>query len=855
MKPWWRAKEASEALKIDERSFRRLAKRQNFSFRVILNPNGGAPIKEYEYESFDPRTKYRCERYFLTHLPEPYASMKPPAEEPVVWDPQPEGGSGGSDFTDEELSAISEACDRNRHGPTATFEEGLKLWSEVPDEAKLTAMARRDVLDGEERFIWADESGKRNVVKLQEVYYRQMKAAVSSKDTAAMRRLGFNEEEIQPIFDRVKFLSLKNGRRWRLLFKRAEKKYGVGIYGLAPKKRPKKGAGSKTVSPDLKAYVRQLIVKHQVQIFPASKKNNKGRLIDLNRTHLYRRVKAAFGRAALPDYSNFTRWLNAYLHREQEGLAAIVLPSYWRSTFAPKGGSASEDVTYAGQLWEMDGTTADVMLKDGRYELIAAIDVWSRDVVISIEKHGSSVTVARTMFDGIMRWGVPRTIVSDRGTIFISDHIKGAADSLDIALKPCLAYAPYQKPHIESFMAVIAKMLFEAMTWFVGHDPKQRRRIEEYDRFTQVFFHSKGEKVSCDATAEELRETIGNWLDKVYRVEDHKFADCARHNRPANVTERRIKTPERAPEVKNVAILDLLLAPRIERVFNSGISWRNDTYLPIDVANWERVQPYAQHRVIFRPALSDVGKGALWELLDDGKAGDFICQLSCKARGGMDLEEFNHSRARIEKGHKQRRRAVDIIFNPPSYETELQLMQQPKVATANFGAEEFSGRAYETAKDKINPDAGDGGSTGGALKILKGGRGNGRKQEQPAAPASGLSDEIREAIAFQEAYQAEEEEKIRAREREESLGLLGRIAKSIQDDGLPAHDILGGLVPAEQYEKLMEMEARGEAIPSQYQRSMLVFEQSDTYRIRRDYYEQRRAALVIANGRGKDGDE
>lgn len=708
--------------------------------------------------------------------------------------------------------------------------EAAEAWRNLPDKEQEIARARLEVLRACDAQLARGARGRKGKLPRMKAFYQELGVALKTEgNEELLRRLGFPVDKVAAIRTHVKSASLATDYRWRADYERAEASFGLGLLGLARTQREAPGYGAKCLTPDMVGYARTLITKGHVKLMPIMKLRKDGRKLNLNAAHLFRRLEAQFGAEAMPSYAHFTRWINGYLVKEGESLAAIVLPSWWRSHYGPSVGCAAEVATYAGQRWELDGTKADVMLKDGRHEVLVGIDVFSRDMVVEVERNASAVTVAKLLYDGIMRWGKPETVVTDRGSIFLAAHIQGACDALDIKIEDCAAYSPDRKGHVESVNGTLCKMLFESMTWYIGHDPKQRKRIDEYNKFSQVFYHVKGEKISCEATADEFRKVLNDWLEKVYRAGEHKFADL-HLGRSRYVLDRLSTSPRRAPKVSNPQALEMLLSPSFVREFDSGVSWANGTYLPVDVPSWERAQEYARRKVLFRPLLSDVGKGAIWEITPEERVGKLICHVTCDEREGL-LEEFHHAKKKIEKTHRKRRRAVEALTGPQTYEAELAQMPMPKVAVANFGAVEFEGDQYKELVDFAT----------GAVTAKTG-------KELVSAE---MRARIFEDLAQNEAVLQEIEEREKEANEEAAPPVEASAGASGQPDDQRAEDPwerLRGLPDAEQYEELLEIEARGALVPREFRGRMKVFEQTDLYARLKDYYEERRAEFAARLG-------
>ncbi|MHC1726534.1 MAG: hypothetical protein AB9866_11070 [Syntrophobacteraceae bacterium] len=479
------------------------------------------------------------------------------------------------------------------------------------------------------------------------------------------------------------------------------------------------------------------------------------------------------------------------------------------------------------------------MLKDGRYELLAAIDIFSRDAVVEVSKTASAITVARLYYRGMLRWGVPSEVVMDNGSIFVSGHMMGAHELLKIDPVLCRKYTPDDKPHVERFFGTLTKMLFEGMDWYVGHDPKQRKRIDEYKNFNHVFYCRKGEKISCDATADELRDAIENWLEKVYRAEEHRFADV-KLGRSRFILDRLANSPERAGAIKNAKALEDILSPPFERVFNSSrIDWLDVEYRPASQEDFERSLKYGKQKVIFRPNISDISGGTLWQAVSDGdgkwKTGDFICRLTSNV-SEQSIEAFSAARKTDRKRQRDRKKAVETIF-APSYERELAEMPMPKVACANFGAVEYDGPAYRDLSGH-------------------------QSKPMPGATKSRLTEATRSAIRLELAAKEQIMEELNPAPKTNGNGCNGNgavkhngsvfeIAQVAGKVDLVNFAELDQLSKIDQYEKLLELEITGAEIPRQYLSAMRYFEASTEYARSEEYFERKKAMLAASKSKSK----
>lgn len=813
MKEAYLAQELAQILGVSIRQSRRQAAKEGWPYLEEPNPKGGGFQKVFPFGALPDYVKYKIVDAYEARVARE-AAEKQAAAADMLRDPGPGCDCGAQDSGNGVCGAWNANCAPQEIVDLA----GPVRWMNLDEKERRIAQARMVVLEAADRYT-EDKVPDRKKIQALRVFYRDLAAALKAKpkDSAALVRLGFPVEKIPLVIEHVHKSNPSTDYRWRTAYAAAQEKYRFGLLGLVRTKRKTEGGfGARCLTKDVVAYARMLMLKGAVQLYPMTRSKGEGRLIRTNGALLYRRVQGFFKETKLPSLAHWSRWLNHYLTREQESLCAAVLPSFWRAAFAPSGGEASADVTFAGEHWEIDGTKADVMLKDGRHEILVAIDVFSRDVVWQVNKNASAITTAKLFFDGFVRWGIPEKITPDRGTIFLADHITTACDALDIDLCPCLAYSPNNKPHVERFFGTMSKMLFEAMNWYIGHNQNERKRIEEYGKFEQVFYHRRGEKISCDATAQELRQVITDWVEKVYRVEPHKWVDC-KYGRADTVLGRLAQSEQRAPKASDLQAIEWMLSPAIERVWNSGVQWLGpDKYMPVDIASWEIVQKYQKQKVIFRPLLSDVGRGTVWEAGANGVAGKLICYVLAEERGGLSLEDYKKAKKNIEKKHKDRRKALESL-KVQSYEAELAEMPQPKVAVANFGAVEFENRSYKELK--------------GFKPTL-----------MPTKPEAGWVSPKEEAdLAEELAWKSAAGEPKEERTEEHPTS---NVQPQQEEYGEIRWEEVREMDEAARYEQVIRGEARGLLIPKDLREDAWAFEKTPIFARLKDYFEERRSMYV-----------
>ncbi|MBI5136866.1 MAG: DDE-type integrase/transposase/recombinase [Nitrospirae bacterium] len=298
--------------------------------------------------------------------------------------------------------------------------------------------------------------------------------------------------------------------------------------------------------------------------------------------------------------------------------AAIADPAAWKSRHLAAFGSASAEVTAVNQLWEMDSTTAAVMLADGRHTVIGVIDVHSRRAGLLVSKTSRATAIACLLRRALLEWGVPEQVRTDNGPDYVSRHVRRALAGLGIEHRTCTPGAPWEKPHIERLFRTFSHDLAELLPGYTGHDVAERRAIDG---------RARGRKRrDTPLTAAELQAFCDRWTDAIYHHTPH---DGLNGRTPAQAAEaapvQRI-TDERA--------LDVLLAEApgdgVRTVTKQGIRVDGLAYIHAGLA----LHIGAPVRCLYDP--HDAGRVVVFGT--DPMA--FICVAECPEVTGVSRREI-----------------------------------------------------------------------------------------------------------------------------------------------------------------------------------------------------------------------
>ncbi|NVK42141.1 MAG: DDE-type integrase/transposase/recombinase [Oceanospirillaceae bacterium] len=280
-----------------------------------------------------------------------------------------------------------------------------------------------------------------------------------------------------------------------------------GLAALAGSRgKHRKGTGMIDNDEDLKGFIIGMLVENP----------------HISNTVLNKAIKAEFsGKIELPSLRTIDRWINKWKADNRQVFVAITNPDQWKNEYMQAFGSGNEHVTALNQLWEFDSTPADLMLEDGRHNIIGVIDVYSRRIRFVVSRTSNSKGVAQVIRQAILDWGIPQVAKTDNGADYKSKYIQSVFHALDIKQEFCPPFQAWKKPHIERVFRSFSHDLLELLPGFIGHNVADRKQIEARKQFSDRLF-KKDEVIEIGMSSEELQAFCNNWIDNEYHVRTHR---------------------------------------------------------------------------------------------------------------------------------------------------------------------------------------------------------------------------------------------------------------------------------------------------------------------------------------------
>jgi hypothetical protein len=310
-----------------------------------------------------------------------------------------------------------------------------------------------------------------------------------------------------------------------------------------------------------------------------------------NDVGIYQLMKVAFG-TSLPSLDTVCRYLNWY--REQNAMTVDYAknPGKAKNKYKQAFGDASENVIRRNQLWELDGTPADLICSDGvRYTIIAAMDVYSRRVVLTVEPKSNSYALARNLRKAMLELGIPENVKTDNGRDYKSNHFESVLQNFSINKIEVPPYSGELKPHVERFFGTLTRELFSGLEGYVGPDVATRAAIQNQMNFerklkaiqewkkqqftSKKFLEAMTNKkqvmeVFIPLSADELKDWLFTWVKAIYEQRKHRMIKTTPMEKySSDITPVRVVEDERK--------LDILLGEWVlMTVGKKGIVTRRD---------------------------------------------------------------------------------------------------------------------------------------------------------------------------------------------------------------------------------------------------------------------------------------
>ncbi|MBL4785402.1 MAG: transposase [Cohaesibacteraceae bacterium] len=328
--------------------------------------------------------------------------------------------------------------------------------------------------------------------------------------------------------------------------------------------------------------------------------------------------------------------LSGWKDQYRSELLRLTNPDAYKSTVRMvAAGGASAHIQRLNQLWEIDASPADVMTTDGRWNIYACIDVWSRRMMVLVTKTPRASAVGLLVRNAIGAWGVPEGIKTDNGSDFIAKQTKRLFGALDIEQLICDPFSPEQKPHVERCIGTWQRGFARLLPGFVGHSVADRSIIENRKRFSARLGTSVEEIFDVSMSPQELQEASDTWVERVYSHAPHAGLNGTTPVERVASWIGNIRTVDH--DALNVLLAPIASGNGVRQMTKSGIRVNNEHYLIGNVAPGETV--------FCRMDPADLGK--LWVYSEDDET--FIGHAVAPVIAGLDPEQTIRQVRRLQR--------------------------------------------------------------------------------------------------------------------------------------------------------------------------------------------------------------
>lgn len=214
------------------------------------------------------------------------------------------------------------------------------------------------------------------------------------------------------------------------------------------------------------------------------------------------------------------RFMKRWLAENVQLWTYMTNPDKWKNIYMSAAGSAFANITRLNQLWELDSTPGDWLLKDGRHSVVGAIDLYSRRLKFFVSKTSTAAAVKQLIRRCLLDWGRPEGMRTDNGKDYVSEEIDSLLRDLQIMHEVCIPFASEEKGTIERAMRTMSHGILDLLPGFIGHSVADRKQIEARKAFSERVMN-RDEVVEVALTSDELQTKLDEWTDYVYSRNPH----------------------------------------------------------------------------------------------------------------------------------------------------------------------------------------------------------------------------------------------------------------------------------------------------------------------------------------------
>nr|WP_238718162.1 Mu transposase C-terminal domain-containing protein [Petrachloros mirabilis] len=281
----------------------------------------------------------------------------------------------------------------------------------------------------------------------------------------------------------------------------------------------------------------------------------------------------------IPSAKSIQRWRQRWIADNPQRWMKYCDPERARGAVVPAFGSRSQGIERPNQLWELDSSPTDLLLRhDGgikRYTLLGCIDVCTRRAKVLVAETSNGKAILQLLRNAILDWGMPESLKTDNGKDYISVRVSAALYRLGIRFADlrCNPGQPMEKPHIERFFRTLQHHDLTVLPGFVGHNVADRQALRSKSGWQQNC-------IELAMSPEQLHEWLQKWANN-YDSREHS----ALGHSPIERLTAAIGQGWQPTMVENPRHLDALMLASVDRTVNrEGIRLNNRWYVAPELA-------------------------------------------------------------------------------------------------------------------------------------------------------------------------------------------------------------------------------------------------------------------------------
>lgn len=324
----------------------------------------------------------------------------------------------------------------------------------------------------------------------------------------------------------------------------------------------------------------------------------------------------------LPPIRTFQAALKTWKATRKVELTAITNPDEFKSRYRLSGTNAMAHVRAPNQLWMIDASPVDMLCADGRYSIYAAVDIFTRRLMIYVSRTPRAEAVCLLMRRAIMTWGVPDEVKTDNGSDFVAKQTQRVFAAIGIGRIVSDPFSPEQKGHVERAIRTFQHGCVRLLPGFIGHSVADRKVIEGRKSFAQRLGEDPREALCVELSAADVQRYADQWVAQKYDHRPHEGLGGATPFQVATASNHPVRTVD-------ARALDMLLAPAAGK---DGIRVATKRGIRIDGWHYLAPQVLPETQVLARMDPADMGRAFLF----DPSGATFLGEATCPELAGID---------------------------------------------------------------------------------------------------------------------------------------------------------------------------------------------------------------------------